>query len=128
MKNLIETLHIAWTIAAKDVREAVTNKGIRTNMLVLIGLVLFFYWSSSVRPFDKRVDVVVYDEGGSNLAFEKTELSDGSELDFRFAESLQELEKKMEYQDLGLVIPADINQQVSSAAELNLSGYIFGYA
>jgi ABC-2 type transport system permease protein len=125
MKKLMDTLHIAWTIAVKDVREAVTNKGIRTNMLVLIGLVLFFYWASTLRPFDKRVDVVVFDEGGSNLVLERTELSDGAELDFRFAESLQDLEKQMEYQDLGLVIPADIDQQMTSASEVNLTGYIF---
>ena len=95
MKKISESLYIAWTIAVKDVRDAIKNRATRTNILVLIGLVLFFYWSSTIRPFDKREDVVVYDQGSSSLALERTVLSDGSELDFRLADSPQEMEKKM---------------------------------
>ena len=124
MKKIRDSLYIAWTIAAKDVQDAFKNKATRTNILVLIGLVFFFYWMSSIRPFDKRVDVVVYDQGESNFNFERTELQDGSELDFREASTFEEMEKKMEYQDLGLVIPANIDQVVDSGEELNLTGYI----
>ncbi len=124
MKKISESLYIAWTIAIKDVRDAFKNRATRTNILILIGLVLFFYWSSTIRPFDKREDVVVHDQGNSSLALERTVLSDGSELDFRSAVSLQEMEQKMEYQDLGLVIPADFDQELDSGDELKLTGYI----
>ena len=125
MKKISDSLYIAWTIAIKDVRDAFKNRAIRTNILVLIGLVLFFYWSSTIRPFDKRVDVVVHDQGSSSLALVRTELSDGSEVDFRIADSIQEMEKKMEYQDLGLVIPAEFDQVVDSGDEVKLTGYIY---
>jgi hypothetical protein len=92
VKKTRDSLYIAWTIAAKDVRDAFKNKATRTNILILIGLVFFFYWSSSIRPFDKRVDVVVYDQGESNFTFERTELQDGSEVDFREASSFEEME------------------------------------
>ena len=124
MKKISDSLYIAWTIAVKDVRDAFKNRAIRTNILVLIGLVLFFYWSSTIRPFDKREDVVVFDQGSSSLALERTVLSDGSELDFRSAVSLQEMEQKMEYQDLGLVIPADFDQALVSVDEPKLTGYV----
>jgi ABC-2 type transport system permease protein len=124
MKKISESLYIAWTIAVKDVRDAFKNRSTRTNILILIGLVLFFYWSSTIRPFDKRVDVVIHDQGSSSLALERTVLSDGSELDFQSTDSLQEMEKKMEYQDLGLVIPADFDQALVSGDELKLKGYV----
>lgn len=124
MKRIRDSLYIAWTIAAKDVRDAFKNKATRTNILVLIGLVLFFYWSSSIRPFDKRVNVVVYEQGESIVTFKRTKLQNESELDFREASSFEEMEKKMAYQDLGLVIPANIDQAVDSGEELNLTGYI----
>ena len=124
MKKISELLYIAWTIAIKDVRDAFKNRSTRANILILIGLVLFFYWSSTIRPFDKREDVVVYDQGNSSLALKRTVLSDGAELDFRSAVSLQEMEKKMEYQDLGLVLPADFDQQLSSGNEVHLDGFV----
>jgi len=124
MKKISESLYIAWTIAVKDVRDAFKNRSTRTNILILIGLVVFFYWSSTIRPFDKREDVVVYDQGSSSLALERTVLSDGAELDFRSVDSLQEMEKKMEYQDLGLVLPADFDQSLASGDELKLTGYV----
>jgi ABC-2 type transport system permease protein len=124
MDKISKSLNIAWTIAIKDVRDAIKNRSTRTNILVLIGLVVFFYWGSTIRPFDKQVDVVLYDQGSSNLTLERTELGDGSQLDFRSAESFQELEKKMEYQDLGLVLPADFDQQLNTGNEINLSGYV----
>jgi ABC-2 type transport system permease protein len=124
MNRIKESLYIAWTIAAKDVREALTNRATRTNILVLIGLVLFFYWSSTVRPFDKRVDVVVYDQGASDPNLERTTLQDGSELEFNSADSFEEMEKKMAYQDLGLVIPAGFEQDLESGGEVSLVSYI----
>jgi ABC-2 type transport system permease protein len=124
MKKIRESLYIAWTITAKDVREALTNRATRTNILVLIGLVLFFYWSSTIRPFDKRVEVVVYDQGESDLSFMRTTLQDGSELEFRSVDSIEEMKKKMAYQDLGLVVPADFKQDLNPERKAKLVGYV----
>ena len=99
MKKIRDSLYIAWTIAAKDVRDAFKNKATRTNILVLIGLVFFFYWMSSIRPFDKRVNVVVFDQGESNFTFARTVLQDESELNFREASSFEEMEKKMAHSE-----------------------------
>ena len=99
MSKIVDALYLAWTIALNDVRDAFKNKATRTNILVLIGMVVFFYWMSNLRPFDKRVDVVVLDEGIIQPATRKTTLQDGSELDFRSANSPADLEYKMAYQD-----------------------------
>jgi hypothetical protein len=110
MKKISDALYFAWTIALKDIRDSFKNKATRTNILVLIGLVFFFYWMSNLRPFDKRVDIVVFDQGTSSTQLDRTELVDGSELEFRTASSMDELEEKMAYQDLGIVLPEDFDQ------------------
>jgi ABC-2 type transport system permease protein len=124
MNKINDSLYIGWTIALKDIRDAVMNKSTRANILVLVGLVLFFYWASTIRPFDKQVSIVLFDQGGSKLNFESKELSDGRVLEFRPATSLVDMEKKMAYQDLGLVIPADESAETDSTGGLTLSGYV----
>ena len=124
MKKISDALYFAWTIALKDIRDSFKNKATRTNILVLIGLVFFFYWMSNLRPFDKRVDIVVFDQGTSSTQLDRTELVDGSELEFRTASSMDELEEKMAYQDLGIVLPEDFDQLRGSGSELTLSGYV----
>jgi ABC-type Na+ efflux pump permease subunit len=124
VKKINEALNIGWTIALKDVRDAFANKGTRTNILVLVGLVIFFYWMSSLRPFDKRVDVVLLDQGASNQQFNRTKLSDGYEFTFRQAGSFPELEKMLAYQDLGIILPENFDQLIASGSEVHLSGYL----
>ena len=55
--KLGDSLHIAVTIASKDVADALRNRNTRTNILLLVGLVAFFHWGLTVRPFDKNYDV-----------------------------------------------------------------------
>jgi len=124
MKKIADALYFAWAIALKDVQDAFRNRATRTNILVLVGLVVFFYWMSNLRPFDTRVNVVVLDQGSSSLQLDRTTLQDGSELDFRMADSMADLEQKMAYQDLGLILPGDFEEQLVSGNQLTLSGYV----
>jgi len=87
--------------------------------------VVFFYWMSELRPFDKQVSVVIYDEGNPGLTIEKFKLADGTEYSFRQATSLQDMEQKMASQNLGVVIPADFDRKLGSGGTPTLSGYIF---
>jgi ABC-type Na+ efflux pump permease subunit len=122
--NIIDSLYIAWAIASKDIVDALKHKSTRVNIIVLVGLVAFFYWGLGVRPFDQQVDVVVYDQGQSRLLAERAELSGGAVLTFAGASSLEEMERMMAYRDLGLVLPADFEQELQSGGEPVLSGYI----
>lgn len=124
MNKISDGLYYAWTIALKDVRDAFKNKATRTNILVLIGLVIFFYWASALRPFDKREDVVVLDDGSSSLQLDRTTLEDGSEFRFQQASSFIDLEKRMAYQDLGVVIPEEFDQLLGSESEIAIIGYV----
>ncbi len=125
MKNLRNTLYIAWVIGRKDILDALKNKSSRANIIIIIIMVVFFYWLSDIRPFDKRVSVVVFDEGKSTLVLETDKLADGSEYSFRQASSLQEMEQKMANQNLGLVLPAGFDQTLASGKVTTVNGYIF---
>lgn len=125
LKKFNDTLYIAWTIGAKDILDALKNKNARPNIIIMVGMVVFFYWFGTLRPFDKDVSVVVYDEGNTSLTIESVTLGDGAKYSFRKASSLPEMENRMANQNLGLVIPADFDQVLASGGTPTLSGYIF---
>ena len=125
MKTLTDSLYIAWVIGSKDILDALKNKGSRNNLFIIVLMVVFFYWLSDIRPFDKKVSVVVYNESLSSLALEPVKLSDGTEYTFRKATSLEDMQQKMANQDLGLVIPADFNRDLAPGDMGTLQGYIF---
>lgn len=125
MKNLLDTLYNAWIIGSKDILEALKNKSSRANIIIIVFMVVFFYWLSDLRPFDKKVRVVVYDEGKSKLALETVKLANGAEYSFRAASSLQDMEQKMANQTLGIVLSADFDQALASGDTPTSNGYIF---
>jgi len=125
MKTLWNSLYIAWVVATKDILDALKNKSSRVNILIILLMVVFFYWLSDLRPFDKKVSVVVYDEGSSLRILGTNRLADGSEYSFRYASSIQDMQEKMANQDLGLVLPASFNQTMTAGGNPSLEGYIF---
>jgi ABC-type Na+ efflux pump permease subunit len=127
MSKLVDYLYLSWAIAWKDIVGALKNRATFFNILVVIGLVFFNYWISSVRPWDKLIDIVVYDEGESSL-FEgqgrSFPLSDGYELDVIEATSFGQMHRNMRYERWGAVIPPDFDQTLASGGEPTLTGYI----
>jgi ABC-2 type transport system permease protein len=125
MKSLLDTLYTAWIIGTKDILDALKNKSSRANILITLGIVVFFYYLSVLRPFDRNASVVVYDEGNNSLALESVTLADGAEYSFREATSLAEMERMMANQSLGLVLPADLDGTLASGGTPTLRGYLF---
>jgi ABC-type Na+ efflux pump permease subunit len=125
LQRLADSFYIAWAIARKDLLEVLNSKNTRVNVVVLFGLVGFFYWISTPRPFDKRIDTVLYDEGNTSQAFDEGELGDGTEFAFYEASSLEDMQRKMAYKELGIVLPPDFDEILKSGEVVNLEGYIF---
>ena len=115
--KLMDNLYVAWAIGLKDIVDALKNKATRTNIILIMGMVVFFYWASTLRPFDKRIDTAVYDEGHSSLTSGTVELADGYTFRFYKATSVHEMERMMGYKQLGVVIPADFDQTLASGGE-----------
>jgi ABC-type transport system involved in multi-copper enzyme maturation permease subunit len=125
MNTLRDTLYFAWTIGTKDILDAVKHKSSRANIMIMVVMVVFFYWFGTLRPFDRNVSVVLYDEGNTRLAFEPVILGDGAKYSFREATSLPEMQRMMAHQNLGLVVPADLDQILSVGGTPLLRGYVF---
>ena len=124
MKTFLDNLYVAWAIASKDIMDALKNKNTRTNIILMMGMVVFFWWASTPRPFDKRIDTAVYDASHSGLTVGTAELADGYSFRFYEAASIHEMERMMGYKQLGVVIPADFDQILASGGEPTLSGYV----
>jgi hypothetical protein len=108
---------MAWAIGSKDIVDALKNKSTRTNIILMAILVVFFWWASTLRPFDKRIDTVVYDEGNSSLNSGTVELTDGYSFRFYEAASVHEwvmdgnypdsLDMRLEYADTVIFLDFD---------------------
>ena len=125
MRNLLDSLYIAWIIGTKDIVDALKNKVTIVSILIMVGMVVFFFWFGTWRPFDQNVTVVVYDEGHTSLTINTAKLANGATYEFREASSLPEMQTKMAHQTLGLVLPADLDRSLTSGATPTLQGYVF---
>jgi ABC-2 type transport system permease protein len=128
LANFRDSFYVARAIAAKDIVDAMKSKATRTNILVMVAMVFFFSWYDNVRPWDKRIDTVVYDQGNANLELDTRQLTDGYTFQFYEASSMQEMERTMVYKGMGLavgiVLPADFDDAMNVDDELSLDGYI----
>ena len=115
---------MAWVIARKDIGDALKHNSTRINILLMIVMVVFFYWISTARPWDKSIEVVAFNEGDSGLHELSTELSDGYEIHLFEVSSPGQMERNIRYEQWGVVVPADFQQTLASGGEPTLSGYI----
>ncbi len=124
MKTFMDTFYIAWTIARKDIGDALKHKGTRVNILLMLAMVVFLYWISTARPWDKSIEVVVYDEGDSGLFEGSIELSDSYEIRHIKVSSLGQMQRNMRHEHWGLVVPADFERTLAAGGEPILTGYL----
>jgi ABC-2 type transport system permease protein len=123
-QRINDRIHTASVIAAKDIYDVVKNKTTSINLLLMLGIVVFFYWLSTVRPFDKRIDVIAYEPTQTIFKPGSTKLADGYELNISLVDSVDELERSMAYKELGLAVPPDFNQSLDTGKEATLDGYV----
>jgi len=122
--NLMDNLNMVWVIAWKDIGAALKQKGTRVNFLMVIVLVVFFYVMSTLRPWDKRIDVAVYDEGGVGQFEGLVPLSDGYEMDLFEVSSFGQMQRNMRHERWGATIPPDFEKTLASGGEPVIVGYI----
>ncbi|MGD8814361.1 MAG: ABC transporter permease [Anaerolineales bacterium] len=119
-----ETLYNIWIVGSKDIVDALKSKATRNSMIVVVALLAFFYWSLSVRPFDKRVDAVVVPENGSSTFENTIDLGDGALIRFFPVSSVEEMQRSMGYRNLGLVVPEGFDAALEAGEEPVLTGYV----
>ncbi len=123
MKRNKLNLNSIWAIGWKDISDALTNKGTLINILLVIGMVIFYWWGSTPRPFDKRIDVAYFDEGNSSLPTLTQVIGDSYQFRFYEVDSAEEIGSSMGYKEIGILIPADFDQTLASGETAVLTGY-----
>lgn len=122
--KILDSLYIASSIAWKDILDLLKNRPTRVNILLILALIGFFYFFTTSRPFDKRLDVVVYTEEPVSLTSQSIKLSDGYQLEFYPVDSLTAMKASMGDRELGLVVPAGFDLSSQSGDMSILQGYI----
>ena len=112
-----------WAITWKDIKDALTNKNTMVNILIVIGMVVFFWWGSTPRPFDKKIDVAYFDQGSSSLLTHTEVINGGYQFRFYEVDSPEEIRRSMGYKQIGILIPNDFDQTLASGGEDVLTGY-----
>jgi ABC-type Na+ efflux pump permease subunit len=123
MKRKDLNFNTIWTIGWKDIKDALTHIGTLLNILIVIGFVVFFWWSATPRPFDKKIDVAYFDQGNSTLPSHTEVISDGYQFRFYEVDTAEEINRSMGYKQLGILIPNDFDQTLASSGEAVLTGY-----
>ncbi len=119
-----DSLYNFWVVGSKDIVEALKSKATRNSMIVVIVVLAFFYWTLSVRPFDKQLSVVVVPENGSSTFEDTIDLGDGASISFYPVSSVEEMESSMGYRNLGLVVPEGFDAALAAGEEPVLAGYV----
>ncbi len=133
MKNTLrsrwnESMRIIWAIAAKDIVDAIKNK---TTISIMIGIGMVMLSSQalplllSIKP---TPTAVIYDAGESGLIDELAKVKD---LRLREVPSQEMMEKVLtEANDtqLGLILPADLNQILRLGGSVDLDGFAAHWA
>jgi ABC-2 type transport system permease protein len=119
-RNIRESQRIIWSITGKDIADGLKNKSILSIFLLVFFMMVWIptLWSPS------SPHLVIYDEGNSLLA---AKLENDPTLRLHPKPSFQEFQDFMAQGDngeIGLVIPAESEQNLGEGQSLELRGYV----
>jgi ABC-2 type transport system permease protein len=123
-RRLAAGMRIIWTIAARDVVDAIKNRTTLSMILMVLLMMLIYRMLPSLQNADVLPRLALYDAGHSRLV---AELERSPEFDAFPMASLAGMEAYVVDKDiviLGLVLPTDFDQRLASDAAIQLDGYV----
>jgi ABC-2 type transport system permease protein len=120
--NFSQGVRITWTIATKDIADALRNKVIVSSFVTVIFLVVLYSWFPAIAK-PNRINLVIYDAGDSRLI---GELQQNPRYRVYPVSSLEEFREWMDDADsgeLGLGIPAAFDDALD-AGQGQIDGYV----
>ncbi len=121
--TLADSLNITWTIASKDVVDALRNKVV-VSMIIMMSILLLV---PKMLPliFDQPQTVLpVYDMGSSSLAADLKNNPDVSVQELRSEQEFYTALCGAIYPLIGLQIPADFDQLLAAGKQVEFQGYV----
>lgn len=123
-RNFRIILAIAW----KDLVDAVKNKSIFSQLLTVAFIIVLYRLLPTFESGDALPRLVLYDAGSSQWV---AELEERTAFDLVVRDSQTAMEAYVEDWDtvaLGLILPFDFDNHVSSGDEIELEGYVIHWA
>jgi len=122
-RNMAENLRVIWTIAAKDIGDAIRNK---TTISTIIG-VAFLMLSAQATPLLLKLQAIprvyYYDAGASELMPDLAKSKDYQLVKMPSQEAVEKIVGESSGPFLGLQIPADFDQRVEDGENIKLEGW-----
>lgn len=122
-QTIADNLNIVWTLAAKDIVDAIKNRVV-VSMIVMLSVMLLL---PKMLPYifeQPQTVLPVYDLGNSRLL---ADLKNAPELTLQKLHSEQELRAALcsaIYPWIGLRIPADFDQEIAAGETLEIQGFV----
>jgi ABC-2 type transport system permease protein len=118
-----DALNIIWTIASKDIVDALKNRVV-ISMIIMLSILLVVPKMLPLIFEQPQIILPVYDVGDSRLL---TELHGNADIQLQKVDSEQELRSALcgsIYPEIGLKIPANFDQVAASGGQIELQGYV----
>lgn len=124
--KFLDSLYIIWAIASKDILDAIKNRMVVSQIIVVVLILLTVKGLSWViqPPYTQ---ILVFDPGNSHLS---QVLEDSPDFGVQHAASLEELQQEIGNMgfgigaELGIAIPVEFDQILESDDQPEISGYI----
>jgi ABC-2 type transport system permease protein len=124
--NIVDSLHVVWTIASKDIVDSLRNKLI-ISLILGMGIMLLMPKAMDLMLVQPATPVLLYDPGESRLT---TELGDVDQIQVERVRSITEIEQIIGSTgfglgvEFGLGVPDDFDQVLDAGGQPNLDGYV----
>jgi len=125
-ERIVNSLHVVWTIASKDIVDSLRNRLI-ISLILGMGFILLMPKVMGLMLVPPEIPVLMYDPGESYLT---TELENSAQYQVRRASSLEEMEQVIGSMgfglgvEFGLVVPDDFDQILDAGGQPELNGYV----
>jgi len=122
--NFKSNLRIIGAIASKDILDGLKNKTLLTTLVSTILIFALYMLGPKLWYGSRPPRLVVFDAGVSSMV---EKMGDAAAFDLRLVSSQQDMEQYLGYEDtevLGLVLPADIEQDITNGEQITLEGYV----
>jgi ABC-2 type transport system permease protein len=122
--TISEGVRITWAIVAKDITDALKNRTILGNLVVVLLMMVAYKWMPTVLIDPADSYLLVYDQGSSSLA---TALEEDNRHNVLRVSTRQEFERLINDQDVlspALVIPSDFEHTLDAGGQPEIEGYV----
>ena len=119
-----ENARIVWALTVKDITDALKNRLTLTIVLSALIMAILYHFLPDFSDTGERTNLLVYDAGESALV---TTLEDSLYLEiytYPSPEKMKQVLASGDVPELGLVLPAGIDQALATGQEPELQGYL----